>query len=74
MIIPEGDDLVDNFDVGEPPPLRFANLFRVAPAFGDEVDRVEHFVEGTASQPDARSVLVGVLRQLKAPETTGSSE
>jgi hypothetical protein len=42
VILPEGNDLVDNLHWRMTPPLRLADLLRVAAPFGDEIDDVEH--------------------------------
>lgn len=42
VVLEQGNDLVDNLNIGEAPALRFTNLFRVSAPLGDEVVDVEH--------------------------------
>jgi hypothetical protein len=42
VVLPVGNDLVDDLDVGVPPALGLLNLLRVTPALRDEVVHVQH--------------------------------
>ena len=44
VIVEEGDDFIDDLDIGKSSTLRLAYFLWVSPAFNDEVDDVEHRV------------------------------